>query len=388
MMRKGFLTCLTAVGLYCLLCTGAWAKSMELTSALVYYNQGDKKQALEWLEKADAKNSTEVQVYALLVELYAGYKRWDEMNRAFARIDGCTDKEKKLRKFREQADNVIKQQWVPLARGSIDLHLEADELIAAGDSAGASANFMQAREKIEQALLILPDNADFLLKLGNSWIEQYRKLYQSEAGHGILRGSIPPYMRLAELHPDSLDYGVTLVQVLVALKEYRQAVSTVDGLLERFPEDPDLLSGAAKARIQLSLKSEDEAERSQLMKEAVAFVDRAVQANPEDLALQYDLARLYQEMGDFPMAISQYEKVISGKGEHTEYKLDALKVMALIYLQELPEEQLDPVKAVGYMDQALEFDPGNPDLRNLLWIALMRSGDPAMQQRAKEMEDQ
>jgi len=367
-----------------LLSAAAWAKSMELTSANTYYGQGDKRQALEWYEKADRKDTREAQVYARLVELYAEMKEWDKMNAAFVKIDGCADKPKKLAQFREEAQAIIDQQWMGLWNGSLKQFEAAEEALAAGDSTTAADCYDQARERIEMALKVLPDRTELLKRLGDISISQFNNMYQDPAGFPTLAAAAEPYARLVELAPDSLDYGLTLVQILFNVKDYDRARTTVDALLEHHPDDADLLNYAGKVRIQQGLALGGDAGQA-LMKESIAFMQRAIDRNPGDPLLVYNLALLHRDMGDHQRALEAFGRVEAVAAERQDLLFDAWYSMAVIFIQDLPEEQQDAAQAAVYFEKALGLQPDNAGLKNNLGVALLRTGDPASIERGKKL---
>jgi tetratricopeptide (TPR) repeat protein len=367
-----------------LLAASAWAKSMELTSANTYYGQGDMRQALEWYEKADQKDTREAQVYSRLVELYAEQQAWDKMNAAFAKIEGCRDKPKHLNRFREEARSIIDQAWMGLWNGSIRQFESAEEALSQGDSLAAIEAFGQARHRIEVALEIQPDKPELLKRLGDISISQYNAMHKGGTGFEILGQAAAPYARLVELHPDSLDYGLTLVQLLFNTRRLDEARRTVDTLLERHIDHPDLLNYAGKVRIQQGLELGGE-EGHELMMNAVGYLQRAIDRNPGDPMLTYNLALLYRDMEDYASALRTFAAVESSAAERQDLLFDSWYSMALIYIQDLPEEQQDAAKAAEYFEKALGLQPDNAALKNNLGVALLRTGEPEAIERGKKL---
>ncbi len=370
--------CRTAFGITVLtLCVtvAAFAKSVELTSAKVYFNQGDKFQALTWLENADSKNTGEAEVYTMMVEIYGDLGRYDEMNAAFAKIDGCKDKASKLKKFRERADNYIKGLWVPKANSSIAIIDGVDELLAAGDTAAVTNAFAEARKGFEHALRIVPYSADLQQYLGNTFVEEYNMLYgNTEPGYEVLRGSVPHFNGLVEQYPDSMQYVETLVQILFTLKDYERVYTLTSGLLETHPEESFLLTYAGKARIKqsLAIKDEQPEQSAEYKKEAVELMKRSRALDPEDPMLAYNVALLYQELGRYSDALAAYASTAELAGENNELKVEAYRMMGYICLEKM--DPSDPARAVTYFDEALLLAPTNNEIKNNLGVALIRSG--------------
>jgi tetratricopeptide (TPR) repeat protein len=365
------------------------AKSMELTSANTYYNQGDIEQALVWYEKADAKNTQEAQVYQRLVELYSKKNEWDKMNAAFDKIEGCKDKKKKKAKFLEKADHQIKSVWVPMAREHVEARNQAAEHLKAGDNAEAAKSFALAREKAGSALAVIPGSTDFMKNMANTWIEEYNALYADKENEGLnlLTEAGDIYETMLQQNPDSLEYAVVLVQVLYNAKEFDRVSKIVEEQVLCFPKDPDLLSYAGKVYIQKALALEGEA-ADQMKIKAIGYMDKALEQNPGDPLMVYNLANVYREMESYPEAISNYEKVIEIAGDRQDLLFDVYNSLALFYVQELPEDMLDAGKAAYYFEKALEISPDSVSLKYNLSIALMRTQDPEKMKRGKKMMEE
>lgn len=358
-------------------------KSMELRSANTYYNQGEIAQALTWYQKADEKGTNEAQVYQRLVELYADKKDWVRMREAFAKIDGCKDKPKKLAEFKKEAQRIVDSQWMGLWNGSIRHYDMADSLLALGDSAGATDNFAKSRERLQVALDIQPGRQDLLKRIGDISISEFNAMYSGKEGFPILSLATAPYEELATAHPDSLAYTQTLIQLYFNLRDFDKARIAADRGLEHHPEDIDLLSFAGKARIQQALAMGDGGKV--LLAEASDFIRRAVDKNPEDPKLLYNLAMLYRDMGQVDQAITTFDQVIAVAGPNDPYAFDSAYSLAVLYIQDLPEEMQDPAKAATYFEKCLEMQPDNSAIKTNLGVSLMRTGIPENINRGKKL---
>jgi tetratricopeptide (TPR) repeat protein len=355
-------------------CSAMAAKSMELRSANTYYGQDDKVQALEWYEKAAAKNTGEAQVYARLVELYADQKRWADMNRAYQGFATCLDKPKDLEKYQQDAGRIIEQLWKGLWNGHVAHVKQADSCLAAGDSAGVRDHFRQARERMDSALLILPDRVDFLQRKGDLFIQEFNQLHTGATGQDVLRQAADVYQGLVAAAPDSAGYAVTLVQLQYNLRDYEGSRASVDRALERHPSHPDLLNYAGKVRIQQGLGLKDEAGKTALMGEAVGFLEKAIALNPGDPMLVYNLALLYRDM-DKPLdALAAFRRIEAMADVKEALLFDTFYSMAVLFFQDLPEESQDAAKAAEYFQKCLDLQPDNTSLKFNLGVSLVRTG--------------
>jgi tetratricopeptide (TPR) repeat protein len=358
----------------CLNCSAMAAKSMELRSANTYYGQDDKKQAQEWYEKAAAKNTGEAQVYARLVEIYADQKRWVEMNRAYQGFATCNDKPKDLEKYKADADRIIEQLWKGLWNGHVAHVKQADSCLAIGDSAGVRDHFRQARERMDSALLILPDRLDFLQRKGDLFIQEFNQLHTGATGQDVLRQAVGVYQGLVGAAPDSADFAVTLVQLQYNLRDYEGSRASVDRALERHPTHPDLLNYAGKVRIQQGLALKDEAGKAKLMGEAVGFLERAIALNPGDPMLVYNLGLLYRDMDKPQEALATFQRIEGMADVKEALRFDTYYSVAVLYFQGLPEEKQDAGKAAEYFQKCLDLQPDNTSLKFNLGVSLVRTG--------------
>ena len=383
-------------------CVAMAGKSMELRSANTYFNQGDMKQAQEWYEKAAEKDTKEGQVYARLVQLYADQKRWPEMTRAFAHLDGCADKPAELKKFKAEAQKVIDQLWMGLWNGSIEQTKEADAALAKGDSAAVRDHFEQARARVVTALEILPNRAEFTKRVGDLYINEFNTLYASEDGFPLLRKAAETYGQLAQAYPDSAEYAVTLTQLYYNVRDYDQARRVVDQALQRHPQHGELLTYAGKARIQQALKMKDDkgevsAAGKALMAEATGFLNQAIAANPGDPMLVYNLALLYRDMNDPHKALETFGRMEGLLGATPPGELDPQQQgllfdswysIAVLYFQDLPEAEQSAAKAADYFEKCLGLQPDNKGLKFNLGVALVRTGDKAKVLRGKKLMEE
>ncbi len=368
-----------------LLNTAALAgKSMELRSANTYYGQGDKVQALEWYEKAAQKDTREAQVYARLVELYAAKQDWIGMNKAYLGFPTCQDKPKDLEKYQQDADRIIEQLWKGLWNGHVAQVKSADSTLKAGDSTATREHFKQARERMDSALLILPNRLDFVKRKGDLYIQEYNSLYSGSAGLPVLQEAAKTYTALVAAAPDSADYALTQVQLYYNLRDFGQSRSAVDRALVKHPTNPDLLNYAGKVRIQQGLALKND-EGRKLMAEATGFLNKAIELNPSDPMLVYNLGLLYRDMGEPEKALATFGRIETLSNVEPGLQFDSYYSMAVLYFQDLPEEKQDAAKAANYFQKCLNLQPDNKQLMFNLGVALVRTGTKENIAKGKEL---
>lgn len=146
----------------------------------------------------------------------------------------------------------------------------------------------------------------------------------------------------------------TLLGLLIRANELRRqgdysaALTLYLELLDRFRESPDLLPNlyAEIASCYDSLTRFDE---------AVAWIEKAIALAPNDAYWHYNLAE-YHWLGtlDLEQAAREFRKAI----ELNPY--DASVFVAAAALYEHPEEVVTLDEAIGWLERAVQLEPGNP----------------------------
>jgi tetratricopeptide (TPR) repeat protein len=131
-----------------------------------------------------------------------------------------------------------------------------------------------------------------------------------------------------------------------------QVSDYVDALLERFPDDERLakLSAFPDYLVAKNLSHRGEYDK------AVRYFDRAVDV---DTGYLIDRGFLHWRFGRYELALADYERALERHFQNPEL----LYFLAVTYLNNDKDD--DDAIALTYIDQALEFDPYNPDY---LWL--------------------
>ncbi len=370
---------LILVPMFLMMSQSALAKSVELTSAKLYYKQGDPVKALEFAEQGAAKGHQEAELYAFLVELYAEKGDWEKMNDAFKRIESSGDKEKRIRKFGKRAADIVYNEWVGVFNSGVAAQNKAIGAIEAGDTLACREQYQSAVEDFLVAGRIQPDSLNSYLAaqgaLNNLAVfsrgEERRKAIEQRAGL---------YDRMLEIHPDSSRF---MLQKLEAWSNFRfndEVVQTAENYMERFGESSEVLKLYGYASLELANAMEEGPAREEARRLAFTRLQRAYEKNPDDPDMSYDIATLYAQAEEYDKAVSQFEKTLAmeGLGEDLVYDCNRqIGLYSLILADNLSmEEDATPLleKAVAHYEPAYAYDSGNAVVKQNLGVALIRLG--------------
>jgi tetratricopeptide (TPR) repeat protein len=237
---------------------------------------------------------------------------------------------------------------------------------------------------MDKALLILPDRSDFLKRKGDLYIQEFNALDTGTHGFPLLIEAAKIYQTLVSASPDSAEYALTLVQLTYNVRDFDKCRQVVDQALVQHATHPELLNYAGKVRIQqgLALKTD---EGKKLMGEASGFLNKAIELNPNDPMLVYNLALLYRDMGEPEKALATFGRIEALAQGRNDLLFDSWYSLAVLYFQDLPEGKQDPVKAADYFQKCLNLQPDNKGLKFNLGVALVRTGNKDNVTRGKKL---
>lgn len=378
------------VALMGLLSLQAAAKSMEQTSALIYYKQGDYKKALEFAEAGQAANVQEALLYSLLVELYALENRYDEMNAAYGKITTVADTPKNIDKAVKTADDVIQKLWVPQFNQGVNNLTKGNQEFEQGDTTACRASYDAAIEGFTAAVKIRSTDHLTRKALANTW----RTSSFSHNGDEKLRRigeSVAIYSALLAEHPDSANFQFEIVKLWDIPRESRKTIEAAEAYLAKFPPQSDVLKLAGYAHSELANNETDEAAKKQLKLKAIDFMQQALALAPGNPDLSFDMAFLYGQVSDYEKAIGQYTTTLALPNLSDDLTFDCHKQMGLISLMAYQENDDEKwlVSSVDAYEKAYAMRPDNPHVLNNLGIALTQLGavrdDGAMISRGQSL---
>ncbi|MCB9472994.1 MAG: hypothetical protein H6678_04205 [Candidatus Delongbacteria bacterium] len=352
-----------------------FAKSMEQTSALIYYKQGDYTKALEFAEAGRDKHVQEAPLYSLLVELYARQDRFTEMNEAYKLISSVSDTEKNIQKALKSADQVIGKIWVPNFNQGVENLTKANEQFEAHDTTACRASYDQAIAGFVQALKIKPEDHPTRKALANTWRTSCYT-YPREEQLRRVGESVAIWQSMLDEHPDSSAFQLEIVKLWDIPRESRKTIEAADLYTEHFGENSEVLKLAGYAHSELANDESDEAQKKALKLEAIEYMQRALSLDPTDPDLSFDMAFLYGQLNDFEKSLSQYTATLALPGLDPELTFECHKQMGLVALMASQESDDESwlERSIAAYEKAYALKPESAHVRNNLGIALLRLG--------------
>ncbi len=223
-----------------------------------------------------------------------------------------------------------------------------------GNIAQRLGNLQEARQKLEKASSLAPDNTALI-----------RELAASRMASGDESGAIEALTRLAEKDTASHQADVILVMTHLKAKRYDAALKAIANLERRSPR----LALAENLRGAVHIARKDIAQARQSFAKALAI-------EPGYLPAASNLARLDLANKDIKSARSRFEQVLKHRPE------TARAMIALAELAALEKNEGDYVK---FIEQAKKADPKDATSRQMLaryWLSKRDAGKALSEARA------
>jgi tetratricopeptide (TPR) repeat protein len=300
-----------------------------VTSAKIYLQQNDLKNAQEQLEQGLITNPNDAQAHYLLGQVYSKQKKFPEMISEFDATMALSDK------FTADIEKMK-------AKHSRELYNSGVENFNAG-------NHEKAIKQLEMAAVVDPDDQEGWALLGKAYI-------RSE----MVEESIAALEKAAELDPtyEKIDDRVLLMEIYYNEDRVQEALNLAMEILRQDQKNREATKVAAFCYNQMGQTEK-----------AFEYYTEIMKNNPDDPDLIFNLGLIYEGMERYEEAAAQFEKT---------YQLNpqdeiAYKKCGLIHLEMLKDNQ----KAVECYRLGLENFPDSPDFMNNLGIALIRAGQDA-----------
>jgi len=180
----------------------------------------------------------------------------------------------------------------------------------AAQKAAESAKYARARDLLAELLAGEPFNADYLAAMADTYsrageYQQLRDFYTAKISD-MSHAPIP----VAERNQRVAGLRRGLIPALEQLKEYAAAVDQYIEIVNRFPEDEDLVKDAALF-----------ASRHALQPRLAGYYTKASAESPKDVRLQVALARIETQLEDYAAAVAAYDRAIAVRPDRLDLRI-------------------------------------------------------------------
>lgn len=211
--------------------------------------------------------------------------------------------------------------------------------LAKGKEYLAERNYEKARIEFRNALQIDPNDAELRYENGLA----AEKL-------GDVRGAVQLYRAALEVNANFSPAHAGLGRLYVYAGMPKQAIGEVDAALARNPDDPDLLTVRAGARLQqgdkagaladgqraIALRPNDEDSLGALAAIEIAngqrdqartLLEKAVARVPDSVQLRLLLAKLYHDLGQPQSSVVVFDALIKARPKERVYRVEQAKIL-------------------------------------------------------------
>ncbi len=251
--------------------------------------------------------------------------------------------------------------------------------------------FDNALEVLKRKIAHFPDNIRYRLELARHYAvqrqpEQMEAVLQellSEPGKfpgahlavGDFYVRLRAFDRALETYRQGLEadpaqevrFKIRMVEVLALQGQYDEAYKTIEGVLEKDPEN----SSARALRGALRLRAGGRKE----LAAAVGDFEAALVQMPNNAVLRYNLAEAHRALGDLDRAELEYREAID---QRPDYLLPRYRLAGLYAARG------DYAKAVAEAERILEHAPGDLNAQLIRAHAWMRMGERAQARKSLE----
>jgi tetratricopeptide (TPR) repeat protein len=356
--------------------TGFQCGSTDMTSAKLYLQRNDYAMAASSLEKEVAKNPSNAEAWYYLGFCQLNLKKFNEMLPSF---------ESSLKAGNEFADKIQLAKlsaWGQLFNQGIAKH---NELVNVQDDKTKMASFAKEALDIYQlAVKCVPDSPSTyqniaavyaVTKQYDEEIMNLKKVRDLTKGTSVNRDIINAYLQKADDAKAKGDNATADASYNVAIKEI-QAARTAD------PDNQELLSLLIDIHIQLKRE-----------KEALPFIQEAVQKDPSNKILQNNLGLLLMQTDDLSGAIEHFNAALAVDPNFE----DALRNIGVAYMRlgdakkkeaeakaaadpkkkdkDIDKSYLEHFKkAAGYLENLVKIKSDDANLWDALTTAYVNAG--------------
>lgn len=338
-------------------------KSVEFQTAVIYYYQmNDLDKSIEYLHKAIQKNPADIEAYILLGEIFGQERRYPEMAEALDSASvHISDSIPSHQNFKDNIEYLKDEFWCASFNEGVS-NFENEQL------ADADSNF-------KYCIIIDETRPEGYINLG--LVEERLNNIDSAAMH---------YEKAFELDPENIDIMFYVADLNNSRNQYEKTIQEMDKILSFHPNLVSAIIEKADAYDYLG----------ELENAKILYQD-ALDRQPENSDLLFNLGRLYFMQGEYFDAIDRFEIVLKKNPEDLNtitflgYSYFNLGEDITIYIEEAAEN--DSIKistveindyknqateyfedAIVYLEQAVNKNTDDPDVLNMLAIAYSNSG--------------
>jgi tetratricopeptide (TPR) repeat protein len=235
----------------------------------------------------------------------------------------------------------------------------------------ANADELFANDQLEKARIEYKNALQLNQNLPDAWYglaQIHERNQQWTKAYGILT-------KIRDSNPQHMDGRILLAKILLASKQFDQALEDANDILELAPDDARAHS--IMAAVQFRLGNIEAAQQSvehalvldpgsqeailvqasmliskEKYKESLGILDAALQANPDVVAFYLTKLKIYGELGDQPAVEQTYKTLIQKFPENISFRLALVRLhirndnidQAELLLQQIVEENPDKVE--------------------------------------------
>ncbi len=351
--------------------------------------------ALQWLEKAEQIEPSNIDIYVHRIGAFADLARHDEAELAFymgqERDPECADLYVAMADALLNRRRYEKAVWCLREAARLEPDLPGLQARLA-EAYAATGRHERARQLYVRELRLNPGDTDTLLDLGDLLSDMNRPEEAAEK-----------YRRVLELQPESADAHFALAELAVRARRFDDAVTGFDVVLRLDPAFPVVRQRLAEALLDRDRPGDGARARELLRDQANRVRKDHSKQNIEDLE---DLAHLLLDAGQPELAIPFFREAVARRpsdapsrhnlavalfelGHTTEamdlareaLRLDPRFVPAMHNLALAHLRRSEWLRARYWLGQAHKLTPDDPHLRRLrlsLWLSSARTATVAL----------
>jgi tetratricopeptide (TPR) repeat protein len=298
------------------------------------------------------------ELYSALAEVYESSGRWRDAAKAY---EGAVEDRPQYLPLRAQWATAL------LNSGEAQRAREVLEEGSASTSRNARALYLLAEaQRRTHDVAAAEATARKLIALDTKNVAGYRELaqiFQSQHEYqkvvGVLEPIVTGRFRTADgavmSDPSFRGAYFELVTAYEQLKQYDKAMAVLAQARQVSANDPEVIVRTARTQVSAGKTAN-----------AVSTLQAALKQFPDEVSLKIELATVYERQKKFAEAEAIFHSLISADSK------DANALNSLGYMLAERGQRLD--EAVGFVQNALAIEPGNPAFLDSLGWALYKQG--------------